>query len=313
MTQQSKNKLLAGTLLVLIAAASAMIWSSGEGEQIDKNIFRVDNLTEIDKVTFQSKGEVIELSFNGSRWLVNQSYDADDQMVTVLFATLQQVEVKRSVAAGLADAIANRLRQDGVKVTLYAGAESELEIYVGGNVNKTEAYIMDMNNRPFVMNIPGYRVYAAGVFELDQNGWREKRIFNFNWRNFKKLKAQFADPAKKGFEIEDQGFGFDITNTTGTDTTKLNDYLDAISLLMAERYIVPGVDLQLDSLLLTQPELTIEVLDLGRNKLSLDLYTEQSKDGEVVGRLNGLEGVIFDPEQVLPLKRDRDYFLLKHP
>ncbi len=304
---------MAGTLLALIAVASAMIWSSGEGEQVDKNIFRVDNLTEIDKVILQSKGEVIELSFNGSRWLVNQSYDADDQMVTVLFATLQQVEVKRSVATGLADAIANRLRQDGVKVTLYAGAETELEIYVGGNVNKTEAYFMDKNNTPFVMNIPGYRVYAAGVFELDQNGWRDKRIFNFNWRNFKKLKAQFADPAKKGFEIEDQGFGFDITNTTGTDTTKLNDYLDAISLLMAERYIVPGVDLQLDSLLLTQPELTIEVLDLGSNKLSLELYTEQSNDGEVVGRLNGLEGVIFDPGQVLPLKRDRDYFLLKLP
>ncbi len=41
------------------------------------------------------------------------------------------------------------------------------------------------------MNIPGYRVYVSGIFELDESGWREKRVFAFNWQNFQKLDAHF--------------------------------------------------------------------------------------------------------------------------
>lgn len=293
--------------------ATVILLFRGKGNQLDKDVFKIDNLSAIDRIQFQSQGRVVELNFNGSRWLVNKDFDADDQLVTVLFATLQQVEVKRKVAASLSDSIANSLKRTGTIVSLFVGADLEKEMLVGGNAGKTEAYFISNDNIPYLMVIPGYRVYAAGVFELDQNGWRDKRIFNFNWRNFKKLTAQFSDPKRKGFVIEDNGFGFDINNTTGTDTTRLNDYLDVVSLLMAKNFVTQGENQAYDSVLQTRPEVTIEILDLGDNKFSLELYEPIKGDGQVAGKLNGAEGVLFDRQQVLPLQRGRDYFLIKRP
>ena len=313
MKQELKNKILLGTLLALVVVATVILLFNGEDNNVVKDIFKIDNLSAIDRIQFQSQGRVVALSFNGSRWLVNKDFDADDQLVTVLFATLQQVEVKRKVAASLNDSVANNLKKVGIKVSLFVGPDIVKEIFIGGNAAKTEAYFMTTDNIPYVMTIPGYRVYAAGVFELDQNGWRDKRMFNFNWRNFKKLTAQFSDPNRKGFVIEDNGSGFDINNTTGTDTTRLNNYLDAVSLLMAKNFITPGENQVYDSVLQTRPEIIIEILDLGDNKFNLDLYAPIKGDGQVVGKLNGTEGVLFDRQQVLPLQIGRDYFLIKSP
>ena len=313
MKLELRNKVLAGTLVVLVVMAAAILFFDGIGGQVDKDVFKIDNLAAIDRIQFKSQGRDVELSFNGSRWLVNKDYDADDQLVTVLFATLQQVEAKRKVATSLSDSIASMLKRTGIKVSLFTGSDIEMELFVGGNAGKKETYFMTTDNIPYIMSIQGYRVYVAGVFELDQNGWRDKRIFNFNWRNFKKLSAQFTDPAKKGFVIEDQGFGFDITNTTGTDTTRLNDYLDAISLLVANDIISQGENEVYDSVLQTRPALTIEILDLGDNKFSLDLYEPINGDDQVAGKMNGNEGVLFDRQQVLPLLQGREYFLIKHP
>lgn len=313
MTQEKKNKILIGTLLALTIAVVVILSFRGKNDMVEKGLFKIDNLAAVDRIEFESQGQRVELSFNGSRWLVNSDYDADDQMVTVLFATLQQVEVKRKVAASMSDSIASRLKKGSTKVSLFIGADLEKEIFVGGNARKTETYFMTNDNTPYLMAIPGYRVYAGGVFELDQNGWRDKRIFNFNWRNFKKLTVQFSDPKQKGFEIEDSGNGFDISSTTGTDTTKLNDYLDAVSLLMAKKFINSGENERYDSLLQTRPDIIIEILDLGDNKFSLDLFDPIQGDEQVVGKLNGAEGVLFDRQQVLPLYRGRDYYLIKRP
>ena len=310
--QEKKNKILTGTLIALIISVSIILLLSSNRSAVDKERFRIANLAEVDKVVFESN-ERVELVFNGSRWLVDEDYRADDQLVTVLFATLQQVEAKRKVAASMVDSIARSLRENGVKVSLYRGSNLEGEFIAGGNAAKTEAYFMDSKEEPFVMTIPGYRVYVSGIFELDQKGWRDKRIFNFNWRNFKSLHAQFNGADAQSFQVEDLGNGFDILNTTGTDTTKLNDYLDAVSLLVAKDFIRPGKNKAYDSMLQTTPELTIEISDLGDNKFTLDIYHPLEGDELVAGKLNGSEGVVFDIRQVASILRARQYFMASRP
>jgi hypothetical protein len=130
--QDKKNKLLTGSLLAMIAAASLILMFGGKGEQVDKELFKVNNLDAIDKVTFESVDGVVELKYSGSKWIVDNSYDADDQMVTVLFATLQEVEAKRQVAASRSDSITNRLKAAGIKVSMYSGSNLENVLFVGG-------------------------------------------------------------------------------------------------------------------------------------------------------------------------------------
>ena len=144
------------------------------------------------QVTLQSDAVTISLEFNGGRWSVNEKYSADPAMIEVLFATLQQAEPKRPLAVSQSDSIASHLRKEGVKVSLLSNGSLVKTFFAGGNTARNQAYFLGEDEKvPYLMNIPGYRVYVSGIFELDESGWREKRVFAFNWRNFQQLEASF--------------------------------------------------------------------------------------------------------------------------
>src|SRR6188474_1254135 len=116
--QEKKNKRLAIILGALLATTAAVYWSGRSDNQyaVNKNLYRSFDLKTVDQITLESKNGKVDLKFNGSRWKVNGHYEADPNMIEVLFATLQQVEPKRPVANSLQDSTNNALSQNGVKV-----------------------------------------------------------------------------------------------------------------------------------------------------------------------------------------------------
>ena len=307
MNQEKRNKILTASLALLSLLAMVLFYYPRDRQEVDKNIFRVKDLPSVDRVVLSSPAGQIELRYNGSKWTVGQQ-QADEELVTVLFATLKEAGPKRQVAKALRDSIATMLQKDGVRVTLYQGGHLAKQFIAGGNAAKTEAYFLDGQLGPFVMAIPGYRVYVSGIFEVDALGWRDKRMFNFNWRNFKKLEAVFSKQPGQNFTIEDQGKGFGLVGGPPSDTTKVNDYLDAVSLLVAKQYLHGGQDAIYDSLLKTTALATLRVYDLGDKAIVLELFPPIGNDPNVLGRLNASEAVLFGREQVIPILKKRDYF-----
>lgn len=306
MIQERRNKILMISLAALVAAGIGLLLMGRDSGEVDKSLFKIEDLQSVNKITFTSSQGSFDLSFDGVRWKVGQ-YDADDQLVTVLFATLQQVEPKRMVSTNQREEVVELAETQGTTVQLFDGSRLVKQLTVVGNERKSETYFLDPKTEPHVMVIPGYRVYVGGVFELGLLGWREKRIFNFNWRNFKKLEARYPGQPDNGFVIEDAGAGFDIAGAIETDTTKLNDYLDAVSLLVAKE-ILPKENPSYDSLGDTQPTASVLIYDVGDNVRTLDLFAPARDASEVVGRIGENELVLFDRTQILPIVKTRDYF-----
>src|SRR5690349_7025543 len=222
-----------------LTITTALLWFylNREEEPVDKTIFKVEDLKQIDKIVLTKKEKTIELKFNGARWRVNNQV-ADRSMIDVLFATLQQAEPKRQIVESLQDSITTILKNEGVKVSLYSADNLQKEFLVGGNVNKTQAYFKPVNEEEcYLMVIPGYRVYTSGIFELEENGWKDKYVFDFNWKNFQALKATFQGNHKNDFEIGMGKSYFEVKGIASVDTTKLNDYLDAVSLLTVDQFV----------------------------------------------------------------------------
>jgi len=315
MTQAKRNIRALIVLVMLLAAVIVAYWSGGTSNSmaIDKAIFRVDDLKSIDKVVLESKSGKVTLAYEGNRWRVNEKYPADRRMVDLLFATLQQAEPKRPVASVLKDSVSAALEENGVKVSLYAGNAIVKIFFAGGNKQKTQAYFKKQNDAlPYTMVIPGYRVYASGVFELDENEWRDKRVFNFNWRNFKNLKTTFPSDPKQNFEVAfmDQYFG--VTGLPSIDTMKLNNYLDAVSLLQVDRYATSGnLAGKYDSLLKTPPFLVIVVKDVSDKEIRLSLYTAHGRDQDIPGRIGDDQVVFFRKQQLAQVIKAKDYFRMK--
>lgn len=309
--QTRNNAYLLGSLLAMTSVLVIIILFGNRNEKIvvDKNLFKVADQTKIDRVILKNSDEQTELHFDGAKWMVNNSFEADRQLIEVFFATLLQAEPRRPVAQRLRDSIHQQITKAGVEVRLFEGDVLMKSFLVSGNDLKTETYYeISGEESPYLVTIPGYRVYVAAIFELNSYDWRDKRVFNFNWQNFKRLTASFNGNDKESFAISFQDKFFGIEGNPAADTTRLNDYLDAVSLVRAARYLPAGENHTYDSMLTTKPYCSIEVSDIANRTYHLDLYLPIQQDPAVLGKLGDGQAVLISREDFLRLDRKKSHF-----
>lgn len=310
--QARRNKMLMISLVVLVAITCALWLLQGRDDRIesDKKLFNNFDVMSIDQVELKSPRGIVKLSYDGSRWTVNDKYAADPGMIETMFATILQAVPKRPVAAALQDSIASQLQETAVQVTLYAGASTLITYKAGGNAAKTQAYFLRNDQRvPYLMAVPGYRVYVSGIFELNESGWREKRIFAFNWRlNFQELETTYSGNKADNFRVSLNDQLLTVQGMNVVDSTRLNQYLNNISQLEADEFVENNGTL--DSLAKTQPAMSVTVRDVGRN-YSLQLFKYTDNQGRVAGLLNGSQWAMFSRSAVTSISRPKRFFEAK--
>ena len=310
--QEKRNKRLLISFIVL-TLMSVSFWFFGNTNNqidVDASLFKLEEGVSVNRITFESPAEKVTLDFNGTRWMVNNTYEADRQLVKLLFATLEKAEPKRPVSQSQLDSVNSMIAKKGVTVNLYEGEKLIQTFRAGGNQQKTEAYFQKTIGQPsYVMAIPGYRLYVSYILELDENGWRDKRMFNFNWPNFKSLNMIVPGDPTQNFEVSFNDKFFGITGMEKVDTTKLNDYLDAVSFLKADEFLKSGFSAPYDSLLKAKPSFRIEVRDIADKTYALDLFAPLKNDPNVAGRLDENQLVLFNRNNILPIARKKNYFI----
>jgi hypothetical protein len=313
MQSKKNNRLLVSFVsMVLLIVSFYFFGHSGSQMKVDASLFKPKEDVKIDHISLQSSTDKVDLDLDGVRWTVNHQYEADRQLVKLLFATLQKAEPKRPVSPTILDSTNMLLSKKGVTVSLYEGDNLVQSFRAGGNIQKTEAYFQKSDGQlPYVMSIPGYRLYVSYIFELDEDAWRERRIFNFNWRNFKSLKMILSNDPSQNFEVSFKDQFFSISGMASVDTTKLNNYLNAVSLLSADQFIKAGVSDRYDRLLKTEPSFRIEVKDIADQVYSLDIFSPEKDDPTVVGKLEEDQLVVFGRNNILPIAKKRNFFIAR--
>ena len=310
---RSTYLLISLTFLTLVSFSLFFFTREESSPKVSKDLFGLADTEKIDVVVLSSARGKVELRFQNNRWRVNDRWEADMQMIKLLFATLKQAKVRRPVAASEKDSVLQLIKLTGTQVTLSETGGVTNSFIASGNESKTEAWFLkEGDTQPYVMIIPGYRVYVSGILELDESGWRNKRIFDFPWRNFRSLKATYAREPGQSLEIEMTGQYFGIKNMERVDTAKLNSYLDAVSLLFATRFVSSGQK-AIDSLIKTIPSVRIEIKDIASRAYTLELFPPRKKDGQIFGRTGDGELVAFDRNILAEIMRRKDYFVFVNP
>ncbi|HTH54706.1 MAG TPA: DUF4340 domain-containing protein [Cyclobacteriaceae bacterium] len=277
---------------------------------VDKGIFQIENLDKVDRVVLQSKNEKTDLSFNGTKWMVNGSHEADRQMIKVLFAALKQIEAKRAVASAIQDSVQKEINTTGIKVSCYEGEVLAKEFWSKGNAQNSETYFQLTDGVPFLVNIPGYRVYVASVFEVPTNDWRDKTVFNFNWQNIRTVEVKFPKNEKQNFRASFQNKIFSIENMKETDTTKLAAFMDALIQLRAERILTAEQSRPYDSLLATNPFQEITVQDIANRSYQLKIFPPQKRKSAGLAIRNE-EVIELNPMGLREIYRTKDFFIAR--
>lgn len=308
--QEKKNKRLAIILCLLLAVTATVYWFGRADHQytVDKNLYHNFDLKTIDQITLESKDGKVDLKFNGSRWKVNGQYDADANMIDVLFATLQKAEPKRPIANSLQDSTNKALTQNGVKVNLFTTGQSVYSFVAGGNDQKTQAVFKgDKDDQSYQVIIPGYRVYVSGIFELQEKDWRNKLVFGFNWRNFQQLDASFADKPQDDFIVAMDKEFFGVKGLAQTDTTKLNEFMDHLFQLTVDEYELATS--ATDSLFGGKVIMQVTVKDIANRTYTLQLFPFDKTRNQFPGLINGTDRAVFAVEKIREIFKPKRFFV----
>ena len=307
--QRQKNIRQLLLLIVLVATVTLLFLFSNTAthEAVDKTIFQIPQLEQVDQLWLESPKGKTTLRFDGANWKVDDRFEADRQMMKVLFATLKQTAVKRPVAAHQKDSLQKEIKGKGVKVTAWTGTSRAKEFWVGGNREKNETYFMGQDGQPFVVSIPGYRVTVAAIFELPPIEWRNKQVFRFNWQNIKTLQVTFPGDARQSFQAGFQGNFFGIDGIA-TDTTKLDQFMDALLQLRADKLLDESQASAYDSLKRTRALVEVVIADVAQRKYTLTVFPAWHR--QVVA--TSQDGwFILNPLDLSRLYRKKDYFIAR--
>jgi hypothetical protein len=259
------------SLVVLILASLSYRLVSSSARYEPRRLF--DSYTPPDRITLLRGADTVLLVKTSRGWEVND-YPADADRVAVLLAALEQCVMRRPVSRSETDSINHLIDTGGVRVQVFAGSRMLLAFSVAGNDTRTRTYIRKADDRqPHEAVIPGYRVFVAAIFELKPADWLDKRLFNFNWQNFIALNASFPGAEEDDFTVSMQRGNFQVDGLP-TDTARLHDYLDGISLLEADGFLtdLPASDTSLQ----ISPRVIIQVRTVSGQTYQLRLYHDQS-------------------------------------
>ncbi|UII32532.1 DUF4340 domain-containing protein [Fulvivirga ulvae] len=312
--QKKRNiKLIFILVALMLSAVSAyFVTRPADKLKVSRDIFSYDDPQAIDKVVFSGASGQHQLTFDGSNWKVGEVHKADPQRVSVLFAILKQMRVRRKVSRQQSDDIAERLREAGTKVTFFEGAGEVHEFYVWGDKDSGLTYLADTpESQAYIVEIPGYRSFLAGIYQLDKNGWRDPLVFTLNWSNLSDVHVIYPGNEELGFTVEYADRFYAIAEIPQTDSVKLTDFLDDVSLLFVNDFLNKNEQQQYSEIINDQPQALFKVEDVGKNVYTLEIYGMLPGGKEIIGRIDSTDYAVFDVAKVRKIMRPKSYFIKK--
>lgn len=246
------------------------------------DLFSVADTSQIQSIKIESKQLVDIKRTDGGGWRINDTYGINRNLKNVLLAVLNQINVRRPVSQIQQEEIAEQLRTS-TKITIEQ-EERTIEFYAGGNAARTQSYLMHANDdQPYIVEIPGYRNYISGIFDLTVMQWRERTLFNTPWRSLQNLTVRYSANSNNDVNIYFEEDFFMIDRVNSMDTLALMTYLNKYEFLEANEFISTGFSATYDSLATTTPLAVIELYEINRDKnQSLSIFPKLENDNYVL-------------------------------
>lgn len=271
--QKNKNiqLLIALAMVIALIVLLPLLKENDGGLSVDKKMFTLGAQTVITDVILTTDSAENKLSYVDGKWLINNTYDLDLSMRDVFFSVLSQLEIRRPVAKSAKDSIAQIIDVQGVDVVVLNNSDTVKNYKVWGNKDDQSSYIMGPDNTPYLMHIPGYRSYVAGIYEVPESDWRTRRVFTAQYTNLGKLELNYADGDSISYRYKDSFFEIEGMYA---DSTQLINSLENLLFLQTDQYLLPSemhnyVDTNFNS---SQPFVRISTSKLSGTTETVRLY-----------------------------------------
>lgn len=276
-------KILSLIVVVLVIAVPLVMRWKNDWKPVSSKDFAIsepEKLTKIYMVNRVNQQLMLEKQSDGG-WTVNGRFRASEQKVRLFMETLRDIRAKNPVSEREHNAVVKNLSAEGIKVEFYEGEKKVKTYYVGGNtLDETGTYMfIDDNNSsvPYVVHIPGFVGYVSGRYDLNENSWRDAKIFNTDFNKFSKASVTYPGNEKNNFMIERTGEKFVLRDLKGeeipgADQEKLKLYSALFNNVSYEGIINSASQGFVDSVKNAVPRCVITVTNKDNSSVQLKVY-----------------------------------------
>ncbi len=274
-------------ILVLLAGGVAFfLYQYSPSTMVKKESeFAVRDVDAITRVVLTDiKGQKVELSKDGKRWLVNGKYEVNEEPLALLFTAIQKMETQYPVPEKAQPLVLKDMAKKRFRCEIYTGGAQPSKVYyVGGpTADGTGTYvIMELDgriaSRPYVVHIPGIDAYLTSRFYTDEEYWRTKWVYRDNDATIKNLSVTYEREKQKSFSLTRLGARdtFVITNSDGQADAQpkqrfIHQYLEFFDGLSLEAF--ENKNPIKDTILAMQPFCTIKMKRVDNTETNVEIF-----------------------------------------
>ena len=249
MNRKTKNSIWIITSIVVVTIAIVLLTTRKSGTMATSSKeFAVQDTASITAIFLANTTEddvLLERTENG--WIVNKEHEAIDYNITQLLGCIQNLTVRDIVSKAARENINKRMASGATKVEIYY-ADHRIKIgslqlfkyknkktfYIGQSTmdNMGNYAIMEGEEVPCVIYLPGFRGFVGPKFSALTDSWRTHNIVRLKRSQIQEVKSTDMLDNNNSFSIIRNGNRhFDVINTATNqkiapyDTLNLLDFL----------------------------------------------------------------------------------------
>lgn len=287
-SQSKKNIVLLsvwiGLVLLTILAYSYNPYER-KSTSFEKDLFAVENANQtISRIELNGQGFSNTLEKSGNSWSVNEEYLLDASMQQVFFKLLEQISIQRPIVGENSVEIKQNVLDSGVQVNIYDNENLLNSFTVGGNFQAMRSYFVKGED-VYLVQLPGYQSYVAGIFEVPENDWRDRVVFEGIWQDMVSLKINRPNKKEVEFKYDDRLLR--IQNQQA-DTVEVMNFVERFNYFFVDQFL-PEDHIALQKKESFDKAGIIEIEGLDKDKsLRLELFKNPEFNAYLV-HINGKE------------------------
>lgn len=323
-----KNRI---AIIVIVLLGSISFWfivNKGSGT-IKETLrdFAVEDTASITKIFLADKdGNTITLERQpAGNWTLNGKYGVRPDALKTLLNTIRKVDIKEPVGKSAQNNVIKRLAGTAIKCEIYQNNELAKAYYVGTETpDQTGTYMilidlktMKPSAKAFVTYIPGFEGYLTTRYFVEENGWRDRSVFQYIPSNITSVKVESAAFPQYDYELSvigNNNYRVRKLTTNQTlsdlDTLAVKQYLSYFKQLNFESFEVELKKSETDSVIKSTPINTVTVTDNKGTTNKVHFYAR--KNLKQVTNENG-QILPFDPIRMDALMNNgKDFVMVQY-
>lgn len=172
-------------VLMIIIMIGQKSHKASSSIRVDKRDFFVNDTSAITQITLSNKNlENITLHRNNNGWVVNDSLEANQNLINLILKTIKEMRIKTPIARTALPNVIQRMAIQNTEVNVFQKNKKIKTIYVGGETPDQLGTFMMLHGakEPYVMHIPGFTGYLSSRFSCKEDVWKSKKIFHNHTR-----------------------------------------------------------------------------------------------------------------------------------